>query len=285
MDKSLHRTDYCYLMPLFFPRKYGHRERELGTGTTATVSLYTHKQRYYAVKVISRDDGESRKDHLARVHKEVEIHRALGKHINVVDFVEFFVVNRRPYYVEEFLPISVSFVRPVQDLESRLCLFKQLVHALDYLQKQNISHRDVKLANCRLTKGGILKIIDFGSSIYGNEGIGVAGSKGMVAPEVLRNLRYDSFLSDVWSLGVVFVELMGQKTKWKEALWNDPAFEQYTKTGNVDQVAEHMHEFSGLVLAMLQINPQMRIALCDLLKTEIVGQIKCCGPANALHSH
>ncbi|KAG7700129.1 hypothetical protein KL930_000816 [Ogataea haglerorum] len=272
-------------MPLLFPRQYGHSERQLGAGTTARVYLYVHEEDLFAIKKIARRERESKKEYLDRVKKEVHLHRSLPKHHNLVDFIDFFVTRGKPYYVMEYLPGELCVSRKALNVDSQLCLFKQLALAVLYLQEQNVSHRDLKLANCRLTSEGILKLIDFGSSIHGNEGVGVAGSKGMVAPEVLRDLRYDSFKSDVWSLGVVFLELLGRRTKWKEAVWYDKAFELYSKSQSIDDVSDNLAEFQHIVLPMLEIDPLQRITMSELAKLPAIVRVNHCRPGNIIHSH
>ncbi|KAG7831420.1 hypothetical protein KL920_000940 [Ogataea angusta] len=249
------------------------------------VYLYVHKDDQFAVKKIARRERESKKEYLDRVSKEVHLHRSLPKHHNLVDYVDFFVTRGKPYYVMEYLPGGLSISQKVPNVEYQLCLFKQLAMAVLYLQEQNVSHRDLKLANCRLTSEGVLKLIDFGSSIHGNEGVGVAGSKGMVAPEVLRDIRYDSFKSDVWSLGVVFVELLGHRTRWKEAVWYDKAFELYSRSQSVDDVSDDLANFQHIVLPMLKIDPLRRITMSELVKLPAIVEVDQCRPGNIIHSH
>ncbi len=43
-----------------------------------------------------------------------------------------------------------------------MCLTKQLLTGVHYMHRQNILHRDMKVANLLLSKEGVLKIADFG---------------------------------------------------------------------------------------------------------------------------
>lgn len=52
---------------------------------------------------------------------------------------------------------GVDFTQP-----EIMCLTKQLLQGVHYMHKQNILHRDMKVANLLLNKFGVLKIADFG---------------------------------------------------------------------------------------------------------------------------
>ena len=77
------------------------------------------------------------------------------------------------------------------------------------MHKNNIMHRDFKLANV-LRHNGILKIADFGfAKILNQEGMAktMLGSPLNMAPEVLSGKEYDS-KADIWSIGTCFYEVI-----------------------------------------------------------------------------
>jgi MAP/microtubule affinity-regulating kinase len=87
--------------------------------------------------------------------------------------------------------------------------FAPLLAGVQYCHECGVAHRDLKLENVLLTKGGELKIIDFGlSHVYPRDANGqldrsqrltrLVGSKSYVAPQVLSDEGYDGFEADVW---------------------------------------------------------------------------------------
>lgn len=88
----------------------------------------------------------------------------------------------------------------------------QLTSAFSFLQKQGISHRDIKPQNILLFKGGIFKIADFGEAKVAQNKNGqhtVRGSELYMSPSLFKGLSqkikkisHNPFKSDVFSLGM-----------------------------------------------------------------------------------
>lgn len=92
----------------------------------------------------------------------------------------------------------------------------QICDALDYAHEHGIVHRDVKPANMMVMKGYKIKVMDFGiarldtSASMTQTGTAL-GTPNYISPEQLKGQSIDR-RSDIFSLGVVFYELLtGEK--------------------------------------------------------------------------
>ncbi|KAL5009592.1 hypothetical protein ScPMuIL_011897 [Solemya velum] len=88
-------------------------------------------------------------------------------------------------------------------------LMQQLLTGVDFLHSNRIVHRDLKPQNILITRGGRLKLADFGlARVYGFQMIltSVVVTLWYRAPEVILQARYATPV-DSWSVGCIFGEL------------------------------------------------------------------------------
>ena len=138
--------------------------------------------------------------------------------------------------------------------------FYQLINGLNYLHNNNIIHRDLKPENLLLSEGKILKIIDFGLSNYISENQYLntpCGSPSYAAPEMIMGTKYNGFLSDLWSSGIIlYVMLCGYLPF--EGFNNSDLFKKILK-GKVHYPHNIDKSAVDLMKKILVVNPEKRI--------------------------
>lgn len=67
----------------------------------------------------------------------------------------------------EYAPYDLfSVVMSAKMLQSEIyCVFRQICDGVAYLHSLGLAHRDLKLDNCVLTRGDVVKLIDFGTAV------------------------------------------------------------------------------------------------------------------------
>lgn len=155
----------------------------------------------------------------ADVKREIEAGKRTSDCQYVARFLEHIELNDSHYLVFErawgndlFSIIETRKFQPFKEKEAKK-IFKQIFAAIDHAHKKGVSHRDIKLENILMdVKTGVVKVIDFGLcdliQKFGDLSDRFCGSVDYVAPEILQKKSYNSFLSDVFSLGVVLYTLL-----------------------------------------------------------------------------
>ena len=174
--------------------------------------------RLVALKILPEEFGHDVKFAL-RFTREA---RTLAKlsHPNIVSVFEFGNVGDTYYFLMEF--VDGSTLRDVVKAgqlapEHALAIVPHLCDALQYAHDKGIVHRDIKPENILIAVDGTVKIADFGlSRILGNESQQemltgthqVMGTPRYMAPEQMKGSHGVDHRADIYSLGVVFYEML-----------------------------------------------------------------------------
>lgn len=174
--------------------------------------------RLVALKILPEEFGHDVKFAL-RFTREA---RTLAKlnHPNIVSLFEFGKVQETYYFLMEFVDgptlrevVSAGQLSP----QHALAIVPHLCDALQFAHDKGVIHRDIKPENILMTQEGSVKIADFGlSRILGNETQPTAltrthqvmGTPRYMAPEQFEGAHGVDHRADIYSLGVVFYEML-----------------------------------------------------------------------------
>ena len=174
--------------------------------------------RFVALKILAPEKQHD-PQFAERFEREARVLARLS-HPNIVSVYDFGEVQGRFYLTMEFVDgltlrqvMQAGKVSPAEALE----LVPKICDALQYAHGQGIVHRDIKPENILLDKQGRVKIADFGiAKIAGVEAKGlsltgardVMGTPVYMAPEQVEKPQSVDHRADIYSLGVVFYELL-----------------------------------------------------------------------------
>ncbi len=147
--------------------------------------------------------------------------KALAKlnHPGIVTFYDFGQTTEYHYFIMEYVDgMNLRQLLQSRPLEPRqaLELVTQICTALQYAHDEGVVHRDIKPENILITKKGQVKIADFGlAKLLGNApdtaltmSQATMGTLNYMAPEQRQNAQGVDHRADIYSLGVVFYELL-----------------------------------------------------------------------------
>ena len=222
--------------------------------------------RQVALKILPEEFGHDIKFAL-RFTREA---RTLAKmsHPNIVSVYEFGKVEETYFFLMEF--IDGTTLRDVVQSgqlgpQHALTIVPHLCDALQYAHDKGVVHRDIKPENILIAKDGSVRIADFGlSRILGNESQNeqltathqVMGTPRYMAPEQLEGAHGVDHRADIYSLGVVFYEMLTGELPIGR-------FEVPSKKAEIDV------RLDEVVLRTLEKEPQRRYQHASQIKSDV----------------
>lgn len=174
-----------------------------------------------AIKQMDLRFLESDKYLKSQLKVEIEVLKRLN-HNNIVRLIDVLQSYNSMYIITEFCKdgdLREALVKKKQFNEGdALNIFFQILDGFQQLVINGIIHRDLKPANI-LIHQGIYKIADFGFARFVNDFNGAmlkscVGSPLYMAPQLLQRKPYTT-KCDIWSLGIIFFEMIFGDTPWK----------------------------------------------------------------------
>jgi len=250
----------------------------LGVGAYGVVytAIDLHTNTQYAVKALNKVGLDPRQRKFQQ--REIQLHHLASSHPNVVSLVKIMDSIDCTYVVIEFCPEGDLFSNITEqghyvgnDLLAKR-VFLQILDAVQYCHSLGIYHRDLKPENILVTDGGLtVKLADFGlaTTDYFTTDFG-CGSTFYMSPECQTTSPkqmqcYASAPNDVWSLGVILVNLTCGRNPWKRASPEDSTFRAYLKDPQfLKSILPLSSELDAILRRIFECNPRNRITIPEL---------------------
>ena len=187
----------------------------IGRGTFSVVKLgeNTATKEKVAIKILQKSKIINKEDFI-RINREIEMLKSLN-HPNVIKIYKIIEDSKKFCIIMEYCQKGELFNHIVEkhrlNEDEAAYFYYQIICGLEYIHKNNIAHRDLKPENLLLSKDDILKIIDFGLSNYSgiNTLLGTpCGSPCYASPEMVSGKKYNGFLIDIWSTGIILFAMI-----------------------------------------------------------------------------
>uniref|UniRef100_A0A7E4VR24 Aurora kinase n=1 Tax=Panagrellus redivivus TaxID=6233 RepID=A0A7E4VR24_PANRE len=196
----------------------------LGNGSFGTVSLYNEKttKRLVAIKSMKKDHFRNPYGQ-QMLRRELEFHYHL-KHEHIVGLYGFFYDAFMVHIVlEACCPKNLARILEIKKeltVPRASYIADCIGSALQFCHERLLIHRDVKPANILFWEGWKPKLADFGLCVQNSDGRRhtYCGTIDYAAPELAdpTEKRGHDYKVDVWSLGVVFYEMLEGRHPFKE---------------------------------------------------------------------
>lgn len=191
--------------------------QSLGKGSFAEVKLvsYTKFKSHLplALKIISRESIEETST-AESVRNEQLITDTISHPFIVKSFGNF-QDSKNIYFLFEYLPGGDLFTQLKQNKRFSLSTTRfyasQILLAIRFLHFNDIIYRDLKLENILLNHRGSVKLIDFGTSKFIDEGrtFSLCGTPDYTAPEMINGKTKGYTITvDWWAFGILLFEML-----------------------------------------------------------------------------
>ncbi|CAK7267791.1 Serine/threonine protein kinase [Sporothrix epigloea] len=255
----------------------------IGTGAYGVVyeAVDVKTRARYAVKALSKvaaDGSPLDERQIEYQTREIRLHYMASAHPNVVSIHQ--IIDTYPdclFVVLEYCAEGDLFYNITErghfvgKDELARQVFCQLLDAVQYLHSNGIYHRDLKPENILVADNGeTLKLADFGlaTALERSEDYG-CGSTFYMSPECLgqnsKRPYYYCAPNDVWSLGVILVNLTCGRNPWKQAAVDDSTYRAYVQNPKfLKTILPLSDELDDILSRIFASNPDQRITLPEL---------------------
>ncbi|CAG8638040.1 16531_t:CDS:2 [Funneliformis mosseae] len=247
----------------------------LGVGAYGVVYAAKHvkNQRMYAVKCMPKAKIDARQHRLHAT--EISLHAQVSGHPNIISLEK--VVD-----TSDTLNVVLEYCRE-GDLFSMITekggylgndqlikqVFVQILDAVQFSHFHGIYHRDLKPENILVFDGGrTVKLADFGlatTDVWSRD-FGCGSTFYMSPGGLNKKVRgYVTASNDVWSLGVILINLTCGRNPWKQACLRDETFSVFLRDRDfLKSILPLSDELNEILKDIFNLDPEKRISLDEL---------------------
>ncbi|MGE0707756.1 MAG: protein kinase [Planctomycetota bacterium] len=207
---------------------------------TETRTVFLAKHRYIRtrpktiLKVFHFDiytSADERERQIHAIFHDQDACRLLGAHPNLMDTSDMFAWDDNKFvlpteYLENGRPLSV-ILEQHEDREitwkTKAEIISKMARGLRHAHSKGVIHRDIRPLNVVIAPNGVVKLVNFdlakikGSPLdQSDKKLRSRFDKRYAAPEVWEDPEAATERSDIYSLGIVFYELITSKTAYSD---------------------------------------------------------------------
>ncbi|KAK7052873.1 hypothetical protein VNI00_004192 [Paramarasmius palmivorus] len=241
------------------------------------ITSSTKSPNHFAVKCLLKPEVGSRQEEFQL--REIALHQKVSGHPNIVAMHEVLYDDFFVYVILDLCEGGDLFAAITEtdsfkrDDESIRSVFVQLLDALQHCHDKGVYHRDLKPENVLFSKDGRrVHIADFGLSTdtRASQEFG-CGSSYYMSPECIGKesyrTHYSPRLNDIWSLGVILVNLITARNPWCFAVSSDEHFSHYLQDEDfIRQLLPISDGANRILKRIFELNPLHRITIPHLRK-------------------
>lgn len=243
---------------------------QIGQGGMAQVykGYQISLKRPVAIKVLTHSFSD-KEDFIQRFEKESLIIAQLSNPFIIPVIERGLTEDGIPYFVMEYVEgqdLGKIMANNQLDFNRKLDICIQICKALSYAHRNDVVHRDIKPANVLIDLDGNARILDFGIAQYYEDesdndqtqaGL-IMGTMAYMSPEQRQSAASVTFLSDLFSLGVLMYKLFTRQ---------DPVGRFKAPHELVPEIPQVLSE---IILKCLETRPEDRPHSADDIKDELL---------------
>lgn len=202
---------YSYVKTLQSPAINKKGFRKIRSHITVCLSI-NENNKPVVLKLTHKNTYEENAAAKIPIGQEADMFQRFPKHENIINYITSFYTKEYFVLVIEYLPEYEDLLDHLNDRTlfrkfkpaQAIRIFAQLIRAVDHLHSHGVAHLDIKPENILIHPQSLhVKLLDFEFSVNSQFSQRCCGSPEYISPEKF-NGTYDTYMSDIWSLGVTF---------------------------------------------------------------------------------